>query len=1364
MSRIFLSHSSKNNREAIALRHWLITQEPALANEIFLDLHRDAGIEAGVRWKDALTRAHERCEAVICLLTPEWEASDECRVEYRVAETLNKKIFCARLSPDTGVVTQEWQWVDLFGDGPKTTVKVPDQKPVAFLSEGLHRLREGIRSARIGATSFVWDPNRDPYRGWEPLEEADAGIYFGRDTEIISALDAVRGMRAAGVNTIFVVLGPSGTGKSSFLRAGLLPRLRRDEENFLLLDPVRPEDNVLTGDRGFAQAIHSARKSLGLKQPSLSAVKQACTGDFDLLRKLLREARDAASARLLVNPNVFPKPTVVVPVDQAEELLNEEGRGEAERFFGSIAALAPEREPDPPDTNAARDDEPNPPTPGEACEEQPDALGVIVLLAIRTDRYEALQRAPELAGVGTVVFDHLKPLPRSRFVEVITGPAARASEEGQSLEFEPALVNRLADDAADGADTLPLLALALARLCKDYGGEGILKLTEYEAMGGMREVLRTVIDSVLTRRPEERNKRLALLRRAFIPALATINPDGDRPLRRIAKWSDLPAESEPLIKEFVEKRLLLTGKRDGEVVVEVALESLLWQWDELAGWLDEERDALKTLSGLERTVADWDANNRSADWLFEGERLKDAELLCERAGFEKRIGFAREFLAASRKKDDDRRRDAELQREAELQAARAEAQAREATAQRLVWESLAMLDRAGSDARVFQQLLAADSLALGGVQDALFTAAYRRRDTVKIIEAGAEVLDVAWSTDGRRIAAACRDNTVRLFDGESGQCVGAPLAGHGEAVRSVAFSPDGSHVASGGEDRTARIWNVDTGEPIGSPLAGHQDWVGGLAFSPDGSRLVTGGFDNAVRLWDAVSGQPVGSPMRGHSGAVTSVAFSGDGRFVVSGGEDKTVRVWVAASGQPVGAPLTGHSDAVTSVAFSHDGQQVVSGSRDQTVRLWDAGGGPQIRTFAGHEGVVRCVAFSGDRHVVSGGDDQTVRVWDADTGQPVGAPLVGHGGRVYGVAFSSDGRRVVSGSADHTLRVWDVIGAQVFPAHGGGVESVVFTPDGARIVSGGADGSVRLWDSVTGQPIGAPLTGHEDLVHSVAVGPDGRFIVSGSADTTVRMWDPSTGEAIGAPLIGHSDRVSSVAVSSDGRRIVSGSADETLRLWEAGTGMQIGQPMNDGAQINRVAFSPDGRRIASAGWQNSLRLWDAKSRQPIGKPLAGHENFVWSVAFSPDGRKIVSGGADETVRLWDANTGKPIGEPIRGHEKWVLSVAFDTEGQCIASASADLTVRLWDSSTGRPIGAPLSGHERHVQTVAFSPDGQQIVSGALDGMLRLWPAPAASRDLLRSKMTQNMSNRQWREWVSSDVEYTELCPGLPVAPDDVEP
>jgi hypothetical protein len=225
VSRIFLSHSGVDWREAVALKAWLAEQDPPLANEIFLDLDARTGIATGVRWKDALKRANARCEAVICLVFARWDASAECRTEYRTLENLNKQIFCARLEPAAGQdITAEWQRCDLFGDGPMTSVEVPDGPPVVFATEGLLRLRDGIRGAGIGAESFVWpppaDPGRAPYRGWEPFDEVDAAVFFGRDAATVRALDAIRGMRKSGVDTLFVILGPSGTGKSSFLRAG----------------------------------------------------------------------------------------------------------------------------------------------------------------------------------------------------------------------------------------------------------------------------------------------------------------------------------------------------------------------------------------------------------------------------------------------------------------------------------------------------------------------------------------------------------------------------------------------------------------------------------------------------------------------------------------------------------------------------------------------------------------------------------------------------------------------------------------------------------------------------------------------------------------------------------------------------------------------------------------------------------------------------------------------------------------------------------------------------------------------------------------------------------------------------------------
>ncbi|KAL0945600.1 hypothetical protein HGRIS_014985 [Hohenbuehelia grisea] len=325
-------------------------------------------------------------------------------------------------------------------------------------------------------------------------------------------------------------------------------------------------------------------------------------------------------------------------------------------------------------------------------------------------------------------------------------------------------------------------------------------------------------------------------------------------------------------------------------------------------------------------------------------------------------------------------------------------------------------------------------------------------------------------------------------------------------------------------------------------------------------------------------------------------------------------------------------------------------------------------------------------------------------------------------ISFSPDGTCIASGSHDDTIRLWDAatgepIGAPL-SGHYAPVVSIAFSPDGAHIASGSGDETIRLWDVVIGEQIGAPLSGHYSEVFSVAYSPDGTRIVSGSCDNTIRLWDATTGEQIGAPLSGHDSEVNSVVFSPDGTRIASGSDDKTIRIWDAATGEQIGAPLNGHDHwINSVAFSPDGTHIASGSKDNTIRLWDAATGEQIGPPLSGHDNSVNSVVFSRDGTRIASGSGDHTIRLWDAATGAQIGAPRSGHDSEVFSVAFSPDGTHIVSGSRDNTIRLWDAATVERFGAPPSGHDHWVNSVVFSPDGTHIASGSHDDTIRLWDA-----------------------------------------------
>jgi WD40 repeat protein len=1371
MTRVFLSHSSRDNLQAMALKQWLAEQDPGLADEIFLDSDPGTGIAPGERWKEALRRANERCEAVICLLSAAWEASRECQAEYRTAENLGKLILGVRLEPEVdGGITREWQRCDLFGNGAATKIQVAangKSSTVEFLTEGLQRLHRGLRKAGIGTEHFVWpppgDPDRAPYRGWEPLEEVDAAVFFGRDGQIVRGLDELRGMRRSGLKSLFMVLGPSGTGKSSFLRAGLLPRLRRDDRQFLVMGIVRPERNVLTGDRGLAAVIHTLRTGFGLTRPTLGEIKRACTaGDAEQLQGWLDEARKLAFARLGEVVAEAPAPTLVLPLDQAEELFGADAGPEAPRFLATLTRLL------------QRDERGTPP--------------LIVAGTIRADFYEKFQTAPELADLKSVVFDELKPMPVGQFREVILGPAARATDAGKRLGVEPALVDRLLEDCIQGADTLPLLALTLARLYQDYGSDGDLTLAEYQAMGGMHHVVQHEIDTLLSHDPAVRQQQVGLLHSAFIPWLATIHPDTDQPIRRIARLSDIPAESRPLIDAMVERRLLVRDERGGEPVIEVALESLLRQWVELTGWLETEREDLKEAETLERAAAAWERSHRHDSWLLEGERLDRAEPLAAKPGFRARLSPVRQFLLASRHREEAsiavRRRRARVLRtavaatvltavlatagfvQASVTRSEADARAREATALRLSAEGQAMLAgvRSGGDVRALQQMLAAHSLAVTAEGDTVLASAVTtQREVQKIWETGSPANSVAFSPDGGRIVSGGADGTVRQWHAATGLAIGEPMTGHEQQVRSAAYSPDGRRIVSGGFDGMVRLWDAETGRAVGKPMDGKDSLVNTVAFSPDGRRVISGGLGKVVRLWDADTGQAVGEPMTGHEDQIMSVAFSPDGRRIVSGGNDGTVRLWDADTHRAIGKPMSGHKGWVWSLAFSPDSGSIVSGSDDGTLRLWDARTGRAVGApMTGHAAGLTSVAFSPDgRRIVSCGPDRTVRLWDSATGRAVGKPMIGHENWVNSVAFSPDGRRIVSSGNDGTMRLWDAMAVEPMAGHEGSATSAAFSPDGSRIVSGSGDGTVRLWDAATGRAVGEPMTGHSAGVTGVAFSRDGGRIVSGGTDRTIRLWDPTTARAVGQPMTGHGDWVSSVAFSPDGGRIVSGSGDGTVRLWDVGTGRTIGEPMTGhDLWASSVAFSPDGKRIVSGGYDGMVRVWDADTHQAVGEPLAGHNHDVKSVAFSPDGRRIVSGGNDGTVRLWDADTHQAVGEPMTGHEEWVNSVAFSPDGRRIVTGGNDGTVRLWDADTGRAIGGPMTGHDQDVMSVGFSPDGGRIVSAGNDGTLRIWPSLTSWTDTLCAKLTQNMSRQQWRDWVSSAISYIEVCSGLPIPAD----
>jgi WD40 repeat protein len=1177
-------------------------------------------------------------------------------------------------------------------------------------------------AAELAATQ-VWpgEGDRDaadrraPYIGLAAFQTTDADLFFGRERLIADLVARLNRQ------SFLAVFGASGAGKSSLLRAGLIPRW---------------PDRVVLFTPGSHPLEECAVAFASLTGRTPGALRAELLGERRGLHRIVRQAMDGQPGELLVVVDQFEEAFTLCP-DPVERAA----------FIDALITATQAQ------TSRCR-----------------------VVLGIRADFYAHCTSYPELVAVLNDAQVAVGPMTIEELRGAIAEPAVR---DGYTLEA--ALLATLVTEAYGQVGVLPLLSHALLETWRRRRGN-TLTLAGFQAAGGIQGALAHTAESLYAdlRAPQQRLVKNLFLR---LIALGESTEDTKRRIWR-GELDGLP-DSDLVLDRLVQARLLTLDRDSVEITHEALIRCWPRLCDWLAEDRDGLRihrqltEATKEWEALGRDPGAIYRGNHLAvahDWSSTGDRgLSTPEQEFLDAG----------LAAQAAEQDASRRHARRLRQLVALlsvlsvlaitatgfaiRARQSAAHQRDiATSQRVAERAAAL--RRTSPALAAQLSLAAYRLAPTTEARSGLLSTFAVPYTTDLTSPD-EVGAVAFSPDGRTVATAGRDQAVRLFqiaDRHHPRFLGG-LAGGTGVVRAMAFCLGGATLFTAGEDGTVREWDTSdrsAARPL-SVLSGPTGHVASVACSPAGV-LATAGGDGTVRLWAAAdpSRRRPSAILTGYPAAISAMAFSRDGQAMACVDADGTV--WLRNVTGPVLARL---GTNVRAVAFSPDGRSLATAGDDHLVRLWEVADPRhprEVAALAGHTDTVRTVAYSPDgRTLVSAGADATVRLWEVADPDHRGevATLTGHTAGVNSLAFSPDGHTLATGASDHTTRLWDIPGPWLV-GHSSSIYSVAFSPDRRIVATGSYDRTVRLWDA--SDPANprelASLHGHTRPVNSVGFSPDGRTLASASNDGTVRWWDISEGRApseLATPTV-HPHSVEALAFSPDGRTLATASDDGTARLWDLSDRRQPALSSTlagQGSSAEAVTFRPDGRVLAVGGADRTVRLWDVTDRRsPVPlETLTGYADTIKSVAFRPDGNTLATAGEDGVVQLWDV---KDLHAPHRlatltGYTDGVKSVAFSPDGRTLATASSDRTLRLWAVADPRhPTElASLTGHGKPVDSVAFSPDGHTLVSGSEDWTAILWDIdPERVAERICAIAYPAIGQASWNDYFPG-LSYKPPCP-----------